>query len=992
MALQNELCDETRFQKSVTGTLLELRRGVGDGLFTAYNHEKNWGIAHRVLAPIFRPLGVQGMFEDMRDVASQLVQKWARTEDKINVTDDYTRLTLDTIALCAMGKRLNSFYSENLHPFVLALVSFMVESSQRETETSFERWLHPSRDRRYRDNIMSMRETAKQVIGHRRSNCSEKNDLLNAMLLRADPKTGEHLDDETIINNIITFLAAGHETTSGLLAFTTYYLSKNPHTLRTAQAEVDSVVGKDPIQLRHMSQLPYLDAVLRETLRLQPTAPAFAVESNDLSGHTILGGKYTIKAGLPIYVLSTLTGRDEAVFGADAHEFDPDRMLSANFSQLPQNAWKPFGNGTRACIGRQFAWQESLLALALILQSFDVSLDDPTYQLAIKETITLKPENFFIRATLRKDVSPLALQNGLSSAISRPEQHLSVSASVSTTTAKRTLTILYGSNTGTCQALASSLARNSATHGFEATIMTMDEAVGKVTAGQICVIITPSYEGNPPDNGDSFVQWLLSESLSLPEFNYAVYGCGHSDWVSTYQKIPKTVDIMMETKGGSRIVARGESDVSTGTLEDDFDEWQDRNFWPALSQNSENGSMSARETHFKVNKSGRASQLKFDGHDSTVVVNKALTLAEPEKRHLELKLSLDSSYDVGDYVLILPVNNDEEVSRVLRRFCIPTDAVVVRDSGDYGIIPLGKEIAVSALLGQYAELQAAATRKDLSTISSFAPDKETADNIMMVGKTAGPKSRSIIDILEQYPNVSLPFDVFLSMLTSMRPRQYSISSSALHDPQTLSITFSVLGTKSNHRGVATRYMKTLQPGANVQIMLRKSRDTFKLPTNEKNPIIMICAGTGLAPFRGFVQERIEKIRNSQSSLGEALLFIGCRHPEQDMLYAEELQRAEKLGAVTIFHAFSCAPERSRGCRYVQDRLWLEREILQALYHDNAQAYICGSLDMANGVRDIAIKIAIKLAKSHGVTLTQDNAKGQWEALRGQRFVVDVFDC
>jgi cytochrome P450 / NADPH-cytochrome P450 reductase len=107
--LLEELCDEKRFGKLVAGPLKELRNGIHDGLFTAQNDEANWGSAHRVLVPAFGPLNISAMFDDMKDIASQLILKWARFPDyKIPTTDDFTRLTLDTLALCAMDYRFNS--------------------------------------------------------------------------------------------------------------------------------------------------------------------------------------------------------------------------------------------------------------------------------------------------------------------------------------------------------------------------------------------------------------------------------------------------------------------------------------------------------------------------------------------------------------------------------------------------------------------------------------------------------------------------------------------------------------------------------------------------------------------------------------------------------------------------------------------------------------------------------------------------------------------
>jgi cytochrome P450/NADPH-cytochrome P450 reductase len=118
----------------------------------------------------------------------------------------------------------------------------------------------------------------------------------------------------------------------------------------------------------------------------------------------IVGGKYVVKEGELIIVLVGYSHLDPKVYGEDVHKFKPERMLDENFDQLNKefpNAWKPFGNGTRGCIGRPFAWQEALLVIAILLQNFDFEFEDPNYTLALKQTLTVKPANFKIRAISR---------------------------------------------------------------------------------------------------------------------------------------------------------------------------------------------------------------------------------------------------------------------------------------------------------------------------------------------------------------------------------------------------------------------------------------------------------------------------------------------------------------------------------------------------------------------------------------------------------------
>lgn len=202
---------------------------------------------------------------------------------------------------------------------------------------------------------------------------------------------------------------------------------------------------------------------------------------------------------------------------------------------------KPFGNGMRGCIGRPFAWQEAILATALLLQNFDFRFDDPSYQLQIKQTLTLKPKNFFMHATLRDHVDPVYLERNLHIVASSQAKQSGMDrstgkASGSETKTKSPMTILYGSNAGTCEALAQSLARVAANRGFTVNVDPLDSAVGKVQKGQPVVLITASYEGQPPDNAAHFVNWLndLDDKNNLKGVEYAVFGCGNRKFLFAY--------------------------------------------------------------------------------------------------------------------------------------------------------------------------------------------------------------------------------------------------------------------------------------------------------------------------------------------------------------------------------------------------------------------------------------------------------------------------
>lgn len=306
-----------------------------------------------------------------------------------------------------------------------------------------------------------MKKTCQELVALRRQYPNGKNDLLNVMLKGVDSKTGQALTDDSIYNNMIIFLIVGHETTSSLLSFLFYYFLKTPSTLATAQKEVDDLLGKGPATLGHMGKLPYITACLRETLRLQPTVPGFSLGvKSDAKGPVFIGkNKYKVEKGTALLAILPLIHRDPAVYEDDAEEFRPERMLEDNFQKLPKAAWKPFGNGMRACIGRAFAWQEALLATCMLLQFFEFRAHDFNYDLEIKNTLTIKPYNFFMHAKFRSGIDTMDLEHmiyGRGADKQRKQSMVppSMAADAAKTSSLRPMKVFYGSNTGVCHAFA----------------------------------------------------------------------------------------------------------------------------------------------------------------------------------------------------------------------------------------------------------------------------------------------------------------------------------------------------------------------------------------------------------------------------------------------------------------------------------------------------------------------------------------------------------
>lgn len=395
--LAGELADETRFCKFVGLHLPPLRRIVGDALFTAENDEPNWQLAHDILAPAFTREAMSGYHPTMVEVARELLARWDVAADRggrVDVSADMTRLTMETIGRAGFGYRFASFDSDRPHPFVTAMTRALRNSRLSAViPWGPVRRVLGSSDAQYRADVATMNGVVDDVIQARRDDpACDAPDLLGLMLRTAHPETGRRLDPVNIRHQVITFVIAGHETTSGALSFALYYLTRDPEALARAQAEVDALWGEtdnpEP-SFGDVAKLRYVRAALDEALRLWPTAPAYLRAART---DTVLGGRYRMDQGDWAMVFLPLLHRDPTVW-PDPDRFDPDRFAPGLARSRPAHAYKPFGTGQRACIGRQFALHEAVLALGLVLHRYHLGAPDD-YRLRIAESLTLKPEGF----------------------------------------------------------------------------------------------------------------------------------------------------------------------------------------------------------------------------------------------------------------------------------------------------------------------------------------------------------------------------------------------------------------------------------------------------------------------------------------------------------------------------------------------------------------------------------------------------------------------
>jgi cytochrome P450/NADPH-cytochrome P450 reductase len=491
------------------------------------------------------------------------------------------------------------------------------------------------------------------------------------------------------------------------------------------------------------------------------------------------------------------------------------------------------------------------------------------------------------------------------------------------------------------------------------------------------VIVSASYNGMPPDNAVRFCDWLRGPGASAPGVRYAVFGCGNRDWASTYQAVPTLIDARLAEVGATRAYQRGEGDAR-GDFDAQFQTWYD-GLWDALGAacglSAEATAASAgagpRLTMELENRRTASPVVRsFRAVPATVRVNRELTARAGlpggrSVRHLEIALPAGVTYGVGDHLGVLPRNDVAMLNRVLERFGLDAGQyVTLRARGDAPThLPTGEPYPLLAVLGGCVELQDVATRPQLAAMAAHLPEgpaRQELGDLAANGdesraryreRIAAPR-RTFLELLEAHPDCALPFVEFLDLLPALRPRYYSISSAPSVSPQA-AVTVGVLDepARSGHgryRGVCSHHLAQTPEGGTVFVVVREPTIAFHPPDNPHLPMIMVGAGTGMAPFRGFLQDR-GALKAQAVPIAESLLVLGCRDPQDDLLYAEELADFEKEGVARLLTACSRVPGYPH--RYVQHVLEANADDVWDLLQHDAVVYVCGNAStMAPAVR------------------------------------------
>jgi sulfite reductase (NADPH) flavoprotein alpha-component len=516
-------------------------------------------------------------------------------------------------------------------------------------------------------------------------------------------------------------------------------------------------------------------------------------------------------------------------------------------------------------------------------------------------------------------------------------------------TISKEVTILYGSQTGNAQGLAENAGKILEGRGFQVTVSSMSDFkpnnLKKVQ--NLLIVVSTHGEGDPPDNALSFYEFLHSRRApKLDDLRFSVLSLGDSSY-EFFCQTGKEFDQRLEELGGTRLYPRVDCDLD---YDEPAAEWLEGVFGGLNEARGE----SAAPALATVPQAGKPAYSRTNPFKAEVLENINLNGRGSNKETRHLELSLEGSgltFEPGDSLGIYPENDPALVDMLLEELkWDPEENVTVNKQGD--VRPLREalishfEITVltKPLLEQSAQLS---NNEDLRELLS--PGNEEKVKAYLEG-------RDLLDLVRDFGPWDVSAQEFISILRKIPARLYSIASSLSANPDEVHLTIGAVRYDAHGRerkGVCSILCaERLQPGDTLPVYIQHNPN-FKLPKNPDTPIIMVGPGTGVAPFRSFMQEREET-----GAKGKSWLFFGDQHFVTDFLYQTEWQKWLKDGVLTKMDvAFSRDTDEKV---YVQHRMLEHSKELFEWLQEGATVYICGDeKNMAHDVHNTLIEIIEK---------------------------------
>ncbi len=535
------------------------------------------------------------------------------------------------------------------------------------------------------------------------------------------------------------------------------------------------------------------------------------------------------------------------------------------------------------------------------------------------------------------------------------------------------LTVLYGSQTGNGAEVAAALVDSANAKGYTAEAISLADYKPSNLKREslLSLVISTHGEGDPPDDAEIFHEFLLSNKApNLKHLKYSVLALGDSSYVNFCQT-GREFDARLSELGAERFEALLECDL-------DYDEfasaWTKR-IVAALSRLLDAGETAATPLLRAV---GTVAVFdKSNPFPAEVLVNQKITGGSSSKDVRHIELSLEGSglqYEPGDSLAVIVENPPQLVAELLSELQLDGEAVVTVRGDDVILIDaLTKTLEITALSLGFLRDWSALGGDDKLAAMLDAGDPQTLGEFV--------DNHQIIDVVRQHP-ATVDANQFAGMLRPLSPRSYSIASSLAANPDEVHLTVAAVRYDAfgrEHWGAASTHLADrLKAGDTVYVFVERN-SRFRLP-EANTPVVMIGPGTGVAPFRAFMQQRIE-----QGATGDNWLFFGDRNFASDFLYQLEWQRFRKQGLLQRFDVAFSRDQRRK--IYVQDRIRENGAELNRWIANGAVIYVCGDAKhMANDVHEALVDV---LAAENG--LDREAALQKLKALRSEgRYQRDIY--
>lgn len=534
---------------------------------------------------------------------------------------------------------------------------------------------------------------------------------------------------------------------------------------------------------------------------------------------------------------------------------------------------------------------------------------------------------------------------------------------------KRKLTVLYGSESGNCEKLAGVVAKAAEKHAFKVTIANMSDAkpADLVKVDNLLVVVSTWGEGDPPDAAVSYYEGFMLDTMpQLPGLSYSVCGLGDTSY-EHFCKMGKDFDARLAELGAVRVYDRVDCDVDYQAT---FDSW----LAGALNAFPEPESVTTTATiHGPVGTS--VVYDKEHPYTSEILQKIVLNGTGSSKEVLHVELSLEGSglvYEPGDALGIYPENRATDIDSILAATGLSANA------------KLGDRTLADALRHDFDITTLAPTIADkFNAIVGDSGLKALLDAEGRAELKAWIDGRQLIDLLEAYPYQNWTAESLTGILRKLTPRLYSIASSLKKHEDEVHLTIAAVRYHTHGRdrtGVCSCYIADdVSVGDKVRVFFHHNNN-FRLPENDQAPIIMVGPGTGIAPFRAFVEER-----DARGAKGKNWLFFGDQHFSYDYLYQLEWLDYLESG---VLNELSLAFSRDQKEKiYVQHRLLERGADIYRWLEEGAHLYVCG--DASKMAKDVQ-QALIEVIAQHGAK-TPEEAKAYLEAMRkAKRYQRDVY--